>query len=128
MGASKIKRKRPETRWRMNFRVRETFIGGTQTGGGVEQLLYAGGMKLKTSAGAVVDVDAGEILRAAGAIYQARRKTHGHPPLHVFRCRWCDDEIRGRGPLDAHERDCSQRSTGPVTDADMIRLAWSPTE
>ena len=90
-------------------------------------LLYAGGMKLTTSAGAVVDVGIQEVLRAAGVIYQARRRTHGHPPLHAYRCRWCNAEVRGRAPLEAHERDCTERPTGELagfSDADMIALSW----
>jgi hypothetical protein len=85
------------------------------------------GMNVKTRAGTVVDVHPDEILRAAGVIYQARRKTHGHAPLHAFRCRWCNGEIRGRGPLDDHERSCDRRPSGElvgITADEMQAMVW----
>jgi hypothetical protein len=95
----------------------------------VQQQLYAGGMKLKMPDGLVIEVPDAVILRAAGAIYAARRKTHGHPPLHVFHCRWCKGEVRGRIPLEAHERDCVARPSGDlveVTGDDLV--TWTPPE
>jgi hypothetical protein len=86
-------------------------------------------MKMTTTDGVAVDIPADAILAAAGAIYAARRKTHGHPPLRVFRCRWCDGEVRGRNALDQHERGCESRPTGEMigmTDDDWIALGWTP--
>jgi hypothetical protein len=37
--------------------------------------------------------------------------------------------VRGRGPLDAHERDCSQRPSGDLIEIsaeDMAALVWTP--
>jgi hypothetical protein len=81
-------------------------------------------MTLKSNSGAVVDVDPGEILRAAGVIYAARRKTRGGPPRHVFNCRWCGGEALGRAGLDAHMRDCEKRPSGEVGPDDLV--PWTP--
>jgi hypothetical protein len=85
-----------------------------------------GGMKVTSSAGEAVDVGDEEILRAAGVIYSARRKTHGHPPLRSFHCRWCSATCIGMKALEAHQRECTQRPTDlvAVTDADWAALAW----
>jgi hypothetical protein len=66
-------------------------------------------MKLKTATGAMVDVDPAEVLRAAGVIYQARRRVHAGPPRKAFRCCWCRVEVFGRVALDDHERSCDQQ-------------------
>jgi hypothetical protein len=96
--------------------------------GGSIQLLYDAVMKLKTIIGSVVDVAEADILAAAGVIYAHRRRTHGHPPLRVFHCRWCRAEIRGRGPLEQHEQACEKRPSGDpvaVSDEDMLLLRWA---
>jgi hypothetical protein len=83
-------------------------------------------MKLTTTDGAVVDVGVEEVLRAAGRVYQARRKVHGGP-TRVFSCRWCSGEIRGRAALDLHERNCTEKPSGDLvefTSADMAALAF----
>ncbi len=85
-------------------------------------------MKLKTSGGAVVDIEIAEVLRAAGVIYQARRKTCAGP-ARVYPCRWCSIEIRGRVAREAHELSCTERPSGELAEfspADMIALAWTP--
>jgi hypothetical protein len=88
-------------------------------------------MEVRTIAGGTVDVAECEILRVAGVVSQARRRTHGGPPKHSFNCRWCDGEVRGRAALDRHERDCSQRPSGDlieVSEGDMVALAWIPQD
>ena len=114
-------------RWRIDFSARETNSRGTQPGG-AKQLLYHRPMMLKTVSGGAVELADSVILAAAGRIYASRRKTCAGP-TRVFCCRWCNAEIRGRIPLEAHERDCTQRPSGDlvgVTDADLIALAWTP--
>lgn len=88
------------------------------------------GMKLKTSDGAVVDIEIAEVLRAAGVIYQARRKTCAGP-ARVYPCRWCSSEIRGRVAREQHERSCAQQPTGELdafTPTDMAALGWTPLD
>jgi hypothetical protein len=88
-------------------------------------------MRLKTSTGVFADVAPDEVLRAAGVIYQARRRTHGHPPLRAYRCHWCDAEVRGRNALENHERACDRFPSGDlvgVTEQDMAALVWTPPD
>jgi hypothetical protein len=83
-------------------------------------------MMIKTVSGSTVDISVEEVLRAAGVIYQARRRIHGGPPKHSFRCRWCNAEVKGRATLDRHERNCNARPSGDFTDADLAAMAWPP--
>ena len=69
-------------------------------------------------------------MSEAARIAVRRRKTYAGP-TRVFRCRWCHNEIRGRVPLEAHERNCSLRPTGELaefTDADLRAMAWHPDD
>jgi hypothetical protein len=88
-------------------------------------------MTMKTVAGDVVVVADEVILAAAGRIYQARRRTCAGP-TRVFRCRWCECELRGRAALELHERgECAARPTGDliaVTSEEMRQLAWVPPD
>jgi hypothetical protein len=75
-------------------------------------------MKLKTTAGDVVEIEDRMILAAAGAIYQRRRKTR-NGPTKTFPCRYCARECRGHRELEAHQRDCEQN---PYSALDLPKL------
>jgi hypothetical protein len=75
-------------------------------------------MKLKTTAGEVVDIADQMILAAAGAIYNGRRKTRAGP-VKTFPCAWCSRECRGHRELERHQRDCEKN---PYNAFDLPRL------
>jgi hypothetical protein len=84
-------------------------------------------MTIKTVTGAIVDVDAAEIVRVADAVFAARRKTHGGPPRKPRTCRWCGEQFLGKLALHEHERDyCSQRPSSEVTAHDLVAWVWPP--
>jgi hypothetical protein len=69
-------------------------------------------MQLKPVTGPSVEVSDLEILRAAGVIYQARRRVHAGPKRRTFLCRWCGEGFSGREGIDAHARAGCQESLG----------------
>jgi hypothetical protein len=55
----------------------------------------------------MVEVAETDVLKAAGAIYSARRRVHaGGRPKKVFRCCWCGQECRGVEELHRHQGAC----------------------
>jgi hypothetical protein len=69
-------------------------------------------MQLKSVTGFSVEVSDVEILRAAGAIYQARRKVHAGPPRKQVPCAWCTRVFDGHAALESHQRKGCEQSLG----------------
>ncbi len=70
-------------------------------------------------------------MSEAGRIAVRRRKLHKGATPKARLCRWCNGEVRGRKPLDEHERSCTARPSGELlgfTADDMIALRWTPPD